>query len=84
MCRRVGNIVTDVNNHRDTAMLECRRVGHIVTDVNNHRDTAMLECRPVCSIIQLWEIRSRFLSTPVRMSWSDMSPIPTDVLRSSV
>ena len=38
-CRRVGNIVTDVNNHRDTAMLECRRVGHIVTDVNNHRDT---------------------------------------------
>ena len=37
-CRRVGHIVNDVNNHRDTAMLMCRRVGHIVTDVNNHRD----------------------------------------------
>ena len=51
MCRRVGHIVTDVNNHRDTAMLMCRRVGHIVTDVNNHRDTAMLMCRRVGHII---------------------------------
>ena len=34
MCRRVGHIVTDVNNHRDTAMRMCRHVGHIVTDVN--------------------------------------------------
>ena len=46
-CRRVGHIVTDVNNHRDTAMLTCRRV----TDVNNHRDTAMLMCRRVGHIV---------------------------------
>ena len=38
-CCCVGNIVTDVNNHRDTAKLECRSVGDIVTDGNNHRDT---------------------------------------------
>ena len=50
-CRRVGNIVTDVNTYRDTAMLTCRRVGNIVTYVNNHRDTAMLECRRVGSIV---------------------------------
>ena len=51
MCRRVGHIVTDVNDHRDTAMLMCRCVGHIVTDVNNHRDTAMLMCRRVGHIV---------------------------------
>ena len=51
MCRRVGHIVTDVNNYRDTAMLMCRRVGHIVTDVNNHRDTAMLMCCRVGHIV---------------------------------
>ena len=50
-CRGVGNIVTDVNNHRDTEMLTCRRVGDIVTDVNNHRDTAMLTCRRVGNIV---------------------------------
>ena len=50
-CRRVGDFVTDVNNHRDTAMLTCRRVGNIVSDVNIYRDTAMLECRRVGSIV---------------------------------
>ena len=44
-CRRVGHIVTDVNNHHNTAILIYRRVGHIVTDGNNHRDTAI---RPPC------------------------------------
>ena len=51
MCRCVGHIVTDVNNHRDTEMLMCRRVSHIVTDVNNHRDTEMFKCRRVGHIV---------------------------------
>ena len=50
-CRRVGQIVTDVNNHLETAILTCRRVGNIVTDVNNYRDTAMIECRRVGHIV---------------------------------
>ena len=53
-CRRVGHIVTDVNNHRDTAMLMRRRVGHIVTDGNNHRDTAI---RPPCFVMFIFRFR---------------------------
>ena len=48
--------IGDVNNHRDTAMLECRRVGSIVTDVNIYRDTAI---RPPCLLFSMFIFRFR-------------------------
>ena len=55
-CRRVGDIVTDVNTHRDTAMLTCRRVGthcHWRQCLPWHGNVNMSPCRSHCHWRQL-------------------------------